>query len=130
VEGIQILRRQLPSDTQLAIDEGIEEEQKGNFDSARFREAMNVFFRNYFCRTEPFPPKELLLAFKNMNEDKTVRETMSVYSVTIVESVLSFVLRYISNISPFTIQLSNYLTVVSDLTHAFADSSSERDHHL
>jgi proline-specific peptidase len=84
VEGIQILRRQLPSDTQLAIDEGIEEEQKGNFDSARFREAMNVFLRNYFCRTEPFPPKELLLAFKNMNEDKTVRETMSVYSVTIV----------------------------------------------
>jgi proline-specific peptidase len=91
VEGIQILRRQLPSDTQLAIDEGIEEEQKGNFDSARFREAMNVFFRNYFCRTEPFPPKELLLAFKNMNEDKTVRETMSVYSVTIVESVLSLI---------------------------------------
>jgi L-proline amide hydrolase len=60
VEGIQIIRRQLPSDTQLAIDEGIEEEQKGNFDSTRFKDAMDVFFRNYFCRTEPFPPKELL----------------------------------------------------------------------
>jgi proline-specific peptidase len=90
VDGIQILRRQLPPDTQLAIDE---EEQKGNFDSARFRDAMNVFFRNYFCRSEPFPPKELLPAFKNMSEDKTVRETMLVYFTTIVESVLSFVLR-------------------------------------
>jgi hypothetical protein len=59
---------------------------------------MDVFFRNYFCRSEPFPPKELLPAFKNMSEDKTVRETMSVYSVTIVVSVLSFVLRYISKI--------------------------------
>ena len=83
VEGIQIIRRQLPSDAQLAIDE---EEQKGNFDSARFRDAMNAFFRNYFCRAEPFPPKELLPAFKHMSEDKTVRETMSVYSVTIFKS--------------------------------------------
>ncbi|PMD64140.1 alpha/beta-hydrolase [Hyaloscypha bicolor E] len=57
VEGIQIIRRQLPSDAQLAIDE---EEQKGNFESARFRDAMSVFFRNYLCRAKPFPPKELL----------------------------------------------------------------------
>lgn len=127
VEGIQIIRRQLPSDAQLVIDE---EEEKGNFDSVRFRDAMNVFFRNYFCRAEPFPPKELLPAFKNMSEDKTVRETMSVYSVTIVELVLFSVLRYISRISPCTIQLSNYLIAVSNIGHAFADSSLERDHHL
>jgi proline-specific peptidase len=103
VEGIQILRRQLPSDTQLAIDEGIEEEQKGNFDSARFRDAMNVFFRNYFCRTEPFPPKELLLAFKNMNEDKTVRETMSVDSITLLSlfSHSSYAIFQISPLSQF-----------------------------
>jgi L-proline amide hydrolase len=93
VEGIQILRRQLPSETQLAIEEGIEEELKGNFDSALFKDAMDVFFRNYFCRSEPFPPKELRTAFKHMSEDKTVRETMLVYFITIVESVPSFILR-------------------------------------
>jgi L-proline amide hydrolase len=106
VEGIQIIRRQLPYDAQLAIDE---EEQKGNFEGARFRDAMSVFFRNYFCRAKPFPPKELLPAFKHMSEDKTVRDTMSVYSVTSFKSVLFFVLRYISNIPPFTTQLSSYL---------------------
>jgi L-proline amide hydrolase len=57
VEGIQIIRRQLPSDAQLAIDE---EEQKGNFESARFRDAMSVFSHHYLCRAKPFPPKELL----------------------------------------------------------------------
>lgn len=83
VEGMHIIRRQLPSDVQLAIDE---EEQKGTFDSVRFRGAMDVFFRKYFCRAEPFPPKELLPAFKHMSEDKTVRETMSVHSFIIPES--------------------------------------------
>jgi pimeloyl-ACP methyl ester carboxylesterase len=39
VEGIQIIRRQLPSDAQLAIDE---EEQKGNFESARFRDVTRL----------------------------------------------------------------------------------------
>lgn len=76
VEGMQSIRKQLPSDVQLSIDE---EEQKGNFDSARFRSAMDIFFRKYFCRAEHFPPKELLPAFKHMSEDKTVRDTMSVY---------------------------------------------------
>ena len=81
VEGIHIIRKQLTSAAQLAIDE---EEQKGDFDSARFRAGMDEFFRNYFCRANPFPPKELLPAFKNMSNDKTVRATMLVYSVTIV----------------------------------------------
>lgn len=91
VEGLQILRRQLPSDVQLAIDEG---EQKGDFDSARFREAMDVFFRKNFCRADPFPPKELLPAFKHMSEDKTVRETMSVYFF-----IISDLLRYLKYFS-------------------------------
>jgi L-proline amide hydrolase len=78
VEGVQLIRKQLPAEAQLAINE---EEQKGNFDSARFRTALDVYFRNYFCRAEPFPPKELLPAFKHMSEDKTVRDTMSAYSV-------------------------------------------------
>jgi proline-specific peptidase len=90
VEGNQIIRKQLPPDTQLAMDE---EEQKGNFESARFKDAMKVLYRNYFCRAEPFPPKELLPAFKNMGEDKTVSSTMSVHSVTVAEAVLSFTRR-------------------------------------
>ena len=73
IEGIQIIRKQLPLDVQLALDE---EEQKGNFDSPRFKDAMDVFSRKYLCRAEPFPPKELLPTFKHMSEDKTVRETM------------------------------------------------------
>jgi pimeloyl-ACP methyl ester carboxylesterase len=100
VEGIQIICKQLPSDAQSAINEG---EQKGNLDSTRFKSAMDVFFRNYFCRAEPFPPKELLPALKNMSEDKTVRQTMSVYSVTLVVSILSFVLYYVLNIVPLII---------------------------
>jgi L-proline amide hydrolase len=97
VEGIQIIRRQLPSDAQLALNE---EEQKGNFDSARFRDALDVFFRNYFCRAKPFPPKELLPAFKHMSEDKTVRETMSVYSVVIFESSTLFQIFSFHNAAP------------------------------
>ncbi|QKX55841.1 uncharacterized protein TRUGW13939_02939 [Talaromyces rugulosus] len=73
-EGVRILCRQLPSDVQMALNE---EEQKGDFDSARFRNAMDVFYRNFFCRVDPFPPKELLPAFKHMSEDKTVRGTVA-----------------------------------------------------
>jgi proline-specific peptidase len=115
VEGIQIIRKKLPVDAQLAIDE---EEQKGNFDSARFRDALTVFFRHYFCRAEPFPPKELLPAFKNMSEDKTVRDSMLVYSLIIVQSVLSLFPRYTSNISPCTIPHSNYLIAAPEITHS------------
>jgi L-proline amide hydrolase len=85
VEGIKIIRKQFPPETQLAINEA---EQKGDFERAAFRDAMNVFFRSYFCRAEPFPPKELLPALKNMGEDKTVRDAMLVYSVAIVESII------------------------------------------
>lgn len=92
VEGIQMIRRKLPPDVQLAIEE---EEQQGNFESARFRDAMNVFFRTFFCRAEPFPPKELLPAFKNLSEDKTVRDAMLVYFVTMVKAIVTCILRYI-----------------------------------
>lgn len=74
VEGLQLIRKQLPSDMQLAINEG---EQERNYDSPRFKDAMNVFFRKYFCRSEPFPPAELLPAFKHMSEDQTVRDTIA-----------------------------------------------------
>lgn len=74
-EGFRIIRRQLPFDVQTALEE---EEQKGNFDSPRFKNAMDVFYRNFFCRVGPFPPKELLPAFEHMSEDKTVCGTVSV----------------------------------------------------
>ena len=72
VESLQMLCEQLPPDVQLALRE---EEQKGNFDSPRFKDAMNVFHRTYLCRVEP-PPKELLPTFKHLSEDTTVRGTM------------------------------------------------------
>lgn len=73
VKGIQIICKQFPSDAQLAIEEA---EKNQDFESARFRMAMDIFFRNYFCRAEDFPPKQLLPALKSMSEDKTVRHTM------------------------------------------------------
>ena len=73
VKGNRINRKQLPLDVQLALDE---EEQRSNTDSLRFRDAMNTYYRTFLCRTEPFPPEELLPGFKHMSEDKTVRNTM------------------------------------------------------
>lgn len=73
LEGLRMLREQLPHDVQLALDE---EEQKRNFDSQRFKDAMNVFYRKYACRAEPFPPKEMLAAMKNMSGDNPARLTM------------------------------------------------------
>lgn len=75
LEGLQLIRKKLAPDVRSAIDE---EEKKGDFEGARFKDAMRAFFREYFCRAEPFPPKELLPAFKNMSEDETARNTMSV----------------------------------------------------
>ena len=73
VKGIQTIRKQLPLDVQSTLDE---EERKGSFDSPRFKDAMDIYFRTFFRRAEPFPPKELMPAFKHMSEDKTVRATM------------------------------------------------------
>ena len=69
VEGMRLLRKQVPRDVKSVIGE---EEQKGNFESPRFREAMGVFMQMYFCRAKPFPPKELLPSFKHTSEDRTV----------------------------------------------------------
>jgi len=76
---------------------------------------MNMFFRSYFCRAEPFPPKELLPALKNMSEDKTVRGTVLVYSIVIIKSMS---------------QVSNIIIMVLSITPSFANSSLELDHHL
>ena len=73
VKGVRTIRKQLPLDVQLALEEG---EQGGNTDSPPFKDAMNVYYRTFLCRAEPFPPQELLPAFKHMSEDTTVRNTM------------------------------------------------------
>ncbi|MCJ1308608.1 hypothetical protein MMC25_002261 [Agyrium rufum] len=74
VEGTRRNRKQLPHETQTALNE---EEKQGNFMSPRFREGIDIYLRTYFCRAKPFPPKELLPALKNMSEDTTVRETIA-----------------------------------------------------
>ena len=73
VEGMRMIREQLPLNVQKTLDE---EEKTGNFSSPRFQEAMTAFNRKYFCRAEPFPPKEVLPAFKHMSEDKTTSNMM------------------------------------------------------
>ena len=73
VEGMRLVRDQLPDDARLAIVEG---EKTGNVDTQAFKAGMDVFFRRFFCRAEPFPPKELLPAFKNLAGSKYLSDTM------------------------------------------------------
>jgi len=71
--GNQLNRKALPPDVRLALEE---EDEKGDVDSERFKDAYAVFLRTYFCRVGPPPPKELLLAGKNIAQDKAVRPTI------------------------------------------------------
>ena len=63
----------LPPHFQVAPEE---EEQKGNFDNPRFKNAINVQYRTIFYRLKFVPPKWVLPGFKHVNEDQTVRATI------------------------------------------------------
>ena len=71
--GTRLLRKQMPSDMQQAIDEA---EEKGEYDTPAYNRALDFYRRKHVCRADPFPPEELLPAFKHLSEDTTVNLTM------------------------------------------------------
>ena len=73
MEGLMRNRAQLPEEVQKAIDEA---ERTGDFESPEYKQAVMIYSKKHACRSEPFPPKELLPALKHLAEDKTVYRTM------------------------------------------------------
>ncbi|TGJ80173.1 hypothetical protein E0Z10_g8601 [Xylaria hypoxylon] len=74
IRGTRLLRDQMPPDMRQALDEA---EEKGEYDSPSYKGALDYFHRKHVCRADPFPPAELLPAFKNLSEDTTVYRTMN-----------------------------------------------------
>ncbi|KAI0116823.1 proline-specific peptidase [Daldinia grandis] len=72
--GTRLLRQQMPPGMQKALDEA---EQKGEYDSPAYKEALDFYYRKHVCRADPFPPAELLPALKHLSEDTTVYRTMN-----------------------------------------------------
>jgi hypothetical protein len=65
-----------------------EYEQKKYYDNPDYPE-VQVVFKTFVCRKDP-PPPELLLAFKNLRDDKTVYGTIYVVNL-LYSSSSSFV---------------------------------------
>ena len=73
IKGVELLRRELPEETQKALEEA---ERTGDFDGPGYQEAVGVFYAKHLCLAKPFPPPELLPTLKHLSEDKTVYMTM------------------------------------------------------
>lgn len=73
--GTVLLRNQMPPEMQQALDEA---EKKGEYESPEYKTALEYFYKKHVCRTDPFPPAELLPALKHLGEDTTVYRTMYV----------------------------------------------------
>ncbi|KAI1171893.1 proline-specific peptidase [Nemania sp. FL0916] len=73
IQGTHLLRDQMPPDMRQALDEA---EAKGEYDSPAYKRALDFYQRKHVCRADPFPPAELLPAFKNLS-DTTVYRTMN-----------------------------------------------------
>ncbi|OTA80300.1 hypothetical protein M434DRAFT_25568 [Hypoxylon sp. CO27-5] len=73
--GTRLLRDQMPPDMRQALNEA---EEKGEYDSSEYKEALDFYYRKHVCRADPFPPAELLPALKHLSEDTTVYRTMYV----------------------------------------------------
>ncbi|KAI1630572.1 proline-specific peptidase [Biscogniauxia mediterranea] len=72
--GTRLLRDQMPPDMRQALDEA---EEKGEYDSPAYKNALDFYYRKHVCRADPFPPAELLPALKHLSEDTTVYRTMN-----------------------------------------------------
>lgn len=74
IRSIQLRRGELPKEVLQVMEEY---EQKQDYENPAYLEAQMVFNKTFVCRQEP-PPPELLPAFKNLRDDKTVYSTMYV----------------------------------------------------
>ncbi|KAI2617256.1 proline-specific peptidase [Hypomontagnella submonticulosa] len=72
--GTRLLRDQMPPEMRQALDDA---EERGEYDSPAYKEALDFYFRKHVCRADPFPPAELLPALKHLSEDTTVYRTMN-----------------------------------------------------
>ncbi|OTB14040.1 hypothetical protein K445DRAFT_335725 [Daldinia sp. EC12] len=84
--GTRLLREQMPPDMQKGLNEA---EEKGEYDSLAYKEALDFYYRNFACRVDPFPPAEMLPALKHLSEDTTVYRTMNGPSPLTVDGSLS-----------------------------------------
>lgn len=74
IRSIQLRRGELPQQVLQVMEEY---ERKQDYENPAYMEAQMVFNKTFVCRQEP-PPSELLPAFKNLRDDKTVYSTMYV----------------------------------------------------
>lgn len=80
IRSIQLRRAELPKDVLQVMEQ---HEHKQDYENPAYLEAQMVFNKTFVCRQEP-PPPELLPAFKNLRDDKTVYRTMYVVNSSIV----------------------------------------------
>ncbi|KAI0391212.1 proline-specific peptidase [Xylariaceae sp. FL0594] len=73
-EGRRLLRAAMPQDMREALEKA---EEEGDYDGPEYNSAQDYYYQKHVCRADPFPPKELLPAFKNLSEDPTVYRTMN-----------------------------------------------------
>lgn len=74
IRSIQLRRGELPNEVLQVMEKY---EKKQDYENPAYLEAQMVFNKTFVCRQEP-PPSELLPAFKNLRDDKTVYRTMYV----------------------------------------------------
>lgn len=74
IRSIQLRRSELPANVIQVMDEY---EKKQDYENPAYLDAQMVFNKTFVCRQEP-PPSELLPAFKNLRDDKTVYSIMYV----------------------------------------------------
>lgn len=68
------LKARLPRDVQDVLDRC---EREGDYDNPQFEEAVNVFYKNFLCRAEPYPAPELAITLQRLKEDDTTYWTMN-----------------------------------------------------
>lgn len=72
MRSMRIRRGELPSDVIKVMEK---HEMKSDYDSPAYQDAQMVFNKHSVCREESLLP-ELVPAFKNLHDDKTVYGTM------------------------------------------------------
>lgn len=80
IRSIQLRRSELPKEVLQVMDEC---EQKQDYENPTYLEAQMIFNKTFVCRQEP-RPLELLPAFNNLRDDKTVYETMYVFNPSVL----------------------------------------------
>ncbi|KAH8895195.1 proline-specific peptidase [Thozetella sp. PMI_491] len=73
MQGVKLRRAELPVDIQRVLDK---HERDGDYENPAYQEALMVFNKTFLCREDPLPP-DLIQAFKNLSEDKTVYGAMN-----------------------------------------------------